>query len=390
MKKIKNIQIVNIILILVSTLVLLWLTNLHGFTGLCRWNPQYNRILLSLWASDLIIITLFLVSLINFKNTKNKKLFKWISLITSSLVSLITIALFLVLIIPTFSKVESNYNLKEIESNNSLRENEPLLKLAISSDPHWGSENSNQDARTQILKTIGDSNYDGFLCLGDVAEIGSTYSSYDLALKEFENNLNGTPIHVLLGNHDALINGTVFFKKYFQKNQENFYSRIDYDNFHIITLDLLWDAKEFNKKQETWLISQLEEIPQEDMIIVLSHCFGYCSGYKDPETGKEWYDNKDVIENVDSILEKYNVELVLSGHNHLMEFLKHSNTSYSIIGTMGGLLDRASEYISPQSIWLDNTHFGYLDLQVYKDSLKLTYKDQNGTALYSTVVNNNK
>jgi len=389
MKKIKNIQIVNIILILVSTFVLLWVTNLHGFTGLCRWNPLYNKILISLWSFDILIIILFFVSLIKFKNLKNKKIFKWISLIISSLLALITIGLFLALIIPTFSKVEINNTVIEIESDNLLRENEPLLKLAISSDPHWGSENSNEEARTQIIKTIGASNYDGFFCLGDVAEIGSTYSSYDLALKDFDENLNKTPIHVVLGNHDALINGTVFFKKYFQKNHENFYSRIDYDNLHIITLDLLWDAKEFDKKQKAWLIKQLEEIPQGDMVIVLSHCFGYCSGYKDPETGKEWYDNKDIIENVDSILEKYNVELVLSGHNHLMEFLKHNNTSYSIVGTMGGVLDRVSEYHSPQSVWLDNTHFGYLDLQVYKDYLKLTYKDQNGQDLYSTIVNNN-
>ena len=123
MKKIKNIQIVNIILILVSTLVLLWLTNLHGFTGLCRWNPKYNNILISLWVLDILIITLFIISLIKFNNLKNRKIFKWISLITSSLVSLVFIGLFLALIIPTFSKVESNYNVKAFESINTLIEN---------------------------------------------------------------------------------------------------------------------------------------------------------------------------------------------------------------------------------------------------------------------------
>ncbi|MFA7107663.1 MAG: metallophosphoesterase, partial [Sphaerochaetaceae bacterium] len=295
---------------------------------------------------------------------------------------------FVYLEIPTFTEPKESYAINELDNNSLSSEKEPL-SFAVASDPHWGSERSNKEARQQILETIGSSNYDAFLCLGDISEMGSTESYYTIAAKEFQDNLNGMPLHVVLGNHDALINGTGVFKKYFQKEKENFYNRIDIGNLHIITLNLLWDADEFDKTQKQWLIEQLEEIPQADMTIVLSHCFGYSSGYFDQDTGKNWFDNQDIIENVDSLIEEYNVELMISGHNHLMELLKHENTHYSIIGTMGGILDSTSNYTSPQSIWMDNQTYGWLDIQAYENYLELTYKDQNGKDLYKATINNN-
>ncbi len=389
MKKIKKLNIINIILILISTFILIWIINLHGLSGLCRWNPKYKKIIYLLLFLNILIISIFAFSFVSFKNKKIVKAIKIISITLSSIICLSFISLFLYFTIPVISKTDNKYILNEVNIENDLKLQEPLLSLAVSSDPHWGSENSNKEARDEILKNIGLANYDAFLCLGDVAEIGSSESFYQLAANDFEKFLNNTPLHVVLGNHDALINGTGVFKKYFQKKQDNFYNQIDYDNLHIITLDLLWDAKEFDKTQEQWLISQLEDIKREDITIVLSHCYGYCSGYEDLETSLKWYDNKDVIEKVTPIIEKYDVELMLSGHNHLMELLKNKNTYYGIIGTMGGILDRKSDYISPQSIWLNNEDFGWLDIQVYSNYLELTYKNYKGENLYTTVVENN-
>ena len=388
MKKIKTVQIVNIVLLVISTIILFWLKNLMGFSAFCKWVPNYNKIFMILCFFDLLVIILFIISILKLRNEKITKIFKWISLTLASILTLSMLGLFVFLEIPNFTKPEENYKINELGNNTLLSEKEPL-SLAVASDPHWGSERSNKEARQQIIENIGASNYDAFLCLGDISEMGSTEANYKTAVKAFQENLNGMPLHVVLGNHDALINGTVVFKKYFQKNQDNFYNRIDFENLHIITLNLLWDADEFDKTQKQWLINQLEDIPQQDMTIILSHCFGYCSGYIDKDTGKNWFDNKDVIEKVDTLIEKYNVEFMISGHNHLMELLKHENTTYGIIGTMGGILDSPLDYTSPQSIWVNNQTFGWLDIQVYKNYLELTYKDQNGKDLYKATVNNN-
>jgi len=388
MKKIKTVQIVNIVLIVLSTIVLLWMKNLMGFSAFCRWVPFYNKIFMGLWIFDLLILALFIISILKLKKEIITKIFKWISLVLASIFTLIMLGLFVFLEIPVLTSAEEGYTINSIDNNTLLNDKEPL-SLAVASDPHWGSERSNEKARQQIIENIGSSNYDAFLCLGDISEMGSTEANYKTAVKTFQENLNGTPVHVVLGNHDALINGTGVFKKYFQKDQENFYNRIDFENLHIITLNLLWDAEEFDKNQKQWLIEQLEDIPQDDMTIILSHCFGYSSGYLDQDTGKNWFDNEDVIEKVDSLIEKYNVELMISGHNHLMELLKHENTHYAIIGTMGGILDSVSDYTSPQSIWMNNQTYGWLDLQVYQNRLELIYKDQTGKDLYKATIQNN-
>lgn len=388
MKKIKPAQIVNVVLIVVSTMVLLWMLNLMGFSAFCRWVPFYNNIFVGLWLFDLLLLILFILSILKLKKEKITKIFKLISLILSSIFTLIMLGSFIFLVSPGLSKVESGYTLNEL-GNNTLINSEGPISLAVASDPHWGSERSNKEARQQIIENIGSSNYDAFLCLGDISEMGSTEANYKTAVKAFQENLNETPLHVVLGNHDALINGTGVFKKYFQKDKENFYNRIDLEGLHIITLNLLWDAEEFDKTQKQWLIEQLEDISQDDITIVLSHCFGYSSGYLDQDTGKNWFDNPDVIEEVDSLIEKYNVELMISGHNHLMELLKHENTHYAVIGTMGGILDSVSNYTSPQSIWMNNQTYGWLDIQVYQNYLELTYKDQSGKDIYKATLDNN-
>jgi UDP-2,3-diacylglucosamine pyrophosphatase LpxH len=389
MKKLRSTHIVNLVLIILSAIILIWITNLPGFIGLCRWNPIYSTILITLWVTVFILVLLFIISLIDFKNKKITKIGKVTSLIISSLLTIFLLGMFLYLVIPTFSKVEDRYLINEINGKNLNINGDSKLSFAVSSDPHWGSENSNTQVTNQILRDINNQDYDAFLCLGDISELGSTQSYYKDATTDIKENLGNMPIHVVLGNHDALINGTQYFKKYFQRDLDNFYSRFDYDNIHIITLNLLWDAKQFDKKQETWLIEQLESIPKEDMTIVLSHCFAYSSGYKDINTGKNWFDNEDVINEVTPILEKYNVELMISGHNHLMELLKNNNTHYAVVGTMGGKLDSERDYTSPNSIWLDTENYGYMDLEVYRDYLEITFKDQNSNSLYSTRIENN-
>ncbi len=389
MKKIRCTHIINLVLILLSTSILIWITNLPGFIGLCRWNPIYYIILKTLWITVFLLIILFILSIIDFKNKRITKFSKIASLIISSFLTTFLLGMFLYLVIPTFSKIDNKYLINEISATNLNYNNDDKLSFAVSSDPHWGSENSKTNITTQILNNINLQDYDAFLCLGDVSELGSTESYYKMAVEDIKENLDDTPMHVVLGNHDALINGTKYFKKYFQRDLDNFYSRFDYDNIHIITLNLLWDAKEFDAKQEQWLINQLENIPQEDITIVLSHCFAYSSGYKDINTDRNWYDNEDVINKVTPILEKYNVELMISGHNHLMELLKNNNTNYVVVGTMGGKLDSERDYISPKSVWLDTENYGYMDLQVNGDYLDLTFKDQNGKDLYTTKIENN-
>ena len=85
-------------------------------------------------------------------------------------------------------------------------------------------------------------------------------------------------------------------------------------------------------------------------------------------------------------MEKYGVDLHLSGHNHFFEFLEKDGVDYAIIGAMGGKLDEDLVYSSPYSKWLDNKNFGWLDMKVFKNNLELTVYKYDGTVLTTKTI----
>lgn len=256
-----------------------------------------------------------------------------------------------------------------------------LAHYAFASDPHWGSSNSNDEARKRILKQIDSRNYDAFFCLGDVSEVGMIPPIMQGALDDMKEGLKNTKTLVIPGNHDFIVNGGPTFRNAFMKKGDKLYFRMDNGNIHMLFLFMVWDDVEFSKTQEKWLIKQLEEIPQEDTVIVISHCYITGSGYYDSAAKKNWGDIPSVVERLCPILEKYRVDLHLSGHNHFFEFLEKENVDYMIIGGMGGKLDEDLIYTSPYSKWLDNKNFGWLDMKVYPAYLELTVYKDDGTVL---------
>ena len=53
---------------------------------------------------------------------------------------------------------------------------------------------------------------------------------------------------------------------------------------------------------------------------VITHCFFYSSGYVDEETGMAWYDHADMLREVAPLIAG-KADLVISGHNHYMEWI---------------------------------------------------------------------
>jgi len=151
-------------------------------------------------------------------------------------------------------------------------------------------------------------------------------------------------------------------------------------------LDLLWGEEDFDLEQRAWLSAQLESIPRRDAVIVLSHCYFYASGYDDPESGSPWYDHPGTIREVVPILEKYGVDLVLSGHNHYLELLEWNGVAYAVIGAMGGVPDPEPTYRSPASKWIRVSTFGFLEAEFYSDRIELIFRDSGGAELHRAAV----
>jgi hypothetical protein len=183
-----------------------------------------------------------------------------------------------------------------------------------------------------------------------------------------------------MGNHDALIASAPRFDKAFGIPAPS--ARIDSGSLHIIALDLLWGTEEWTDAKSKKLKAELESIPPEDAIIVLSHCFFWASGYQDPATGKDWFDHAETTKEIAPILESCKVDLVVSGHNHYLEYLEKGDTGYAVVGALGGKPDPEPVHVSPYSVWFSRGLFGYLEAEVAGDEISLRFIDEKGNALF--------
>ncbi len=379
--EIKNKKTFNLGLIasIICTIIFIWFSVRPGLMGTLHWHVGIKCAYIALFVIAALPIVFWLLS-----TFINKKAVNILSRVFSIFSMSLWIITFVALMILPRLKIDNT-------GLNLLTQTDPLpaektadgaiAHYAFASDPHWGSSNSNEEARTKILQQIDSRNYDAFFCLGDVSEVGMIPPIMQSAVNDMRDNLKNTKALVIPGNHDFIVNGYPAFKQAFMKKGDKKYFRMDNGTIHIISLFMEWDDVEFTKTQEKWLIKQLEEIPQEDTVIVLSHCYITGSGYWDSTAKRYWGDIPSVVKRLCPILEKYRVDLSLSGHNHFFEFLEKDSVDYMIIGGMGGKLDKNLEYSSPYSKWLDNDNFGWLDMKVFAGYLELTVYKYDGTVL---------
>jgi UDP-2,3-diacylglucosamine pyrophosphatase LpxH len=263
-----------------------------------------------------------------------------------------------------------------------------MLRLSFSSDPHWGVDTSNPQVRTDILKSVEEHKPDAFFMLGDTVETGSSSVQWNFALSDLEAIIPDISLRPVMGNHDALFGGQYLYRKaFFPKGFSSdsgspYYYSIDAKYATIVVLDLPWGTENYFGKQRKWLEKTLAAADKSKPIIALSHSFFYASGYDDPVLNKPWYDHYQNIPAISPLFEKYGVKLVISGHNHYMEYLRHNGVSYAVIGAMGGLSDPKPTHISPASVWMAVGAFGRLDVDVTAKELILSYRDQNGALMH--------
>ena len=381
MKTDKKTFILGIIAIAICVLAFTWFSCRPGLIGTFHWHVGIFCAYIFLLITALLPIVFFVINLLK-SNKVTKILSRIFSIFSMSLWIIIYVAL---MILPRLPIDNSGLNLLNQHDELPVAENPAdknlLAHYAFASDPHWGSGNSNDEARKQILQQIDSRDYDAFFCLGDISEVGMVPPIMQSAVNDMRDNLKNTKSLVIPGNHDFIVNGGPAFRNAFMQKGDKYYFRMDNGSIHMIFLFMVWDDVEFTKTQEKWLIKQLEEIPQDETVIVISHCYVTGSGYYDTSAKKNWGDIPTVIDRLCPILEKYNVDLHLGGHNHFFELLEKDGIDYLILGAMGGKLDEDLIYSSPYSKWLDNKDFGWVDMKVYKNNLELTIFKNDGSVL---------
>jgi len=266
------------------------------------------------------------------------------------------------------------------------------LHFAVGSDAHFGAGTARNDLTGKMLQQIADPahEYRMFFFLGDLVEYGFNDTQWKEAIKAFSATTSTIPSRIVVGNHDTLFGGVNLYKDYMYpqpmelQTGSRLWQRIDVDNVHFLLLDLEWGTDSYTAEQAAWLEKQLSTIPAEDWRIVMDHSYYYSSG------GNwdlwPWYDDKGMIDKLAPLFEKYHVNLVFTGHNHMLELLQKNKVTYVICGAFGGLPDPERSYISPASIWYMGNQPAFMDVTVSQDTATLIFRDPDYKELKSFTV----
>ena len=271
------------------------------------------------------------------------------------------------------------------------------LRVALSSDPHFDRDLSAHDARRRILRLAQEERdrgeLDAFFMLGDYVEQGFMAAGWDVVLSELRELMPRVPLYALMGNHDAMLGGARRWLSALgvepgrpasgeaSARPSPYMWRVNAGTVHFIAVDLPWGPEDLSKAERAWLEDQLASIPAADFTVVLSHSFFYCSGYVDESTGMPWFDHADNLRLVAPMLAG-RADLVVSGHNHYMEWIEADGTAWAIVGAMGGKPDPEPTHVSPGSVWFARGEYGRLVLELEPDGLHCSFEDDDGETLF--------
>jgi len=236
--------------------------------------------------------------------------------------------------------------------------------------------------------------FNTFFMLGDTVNMGSSFEDWQHALGIIAPFSCSVPLRPLMGNHDSYFNGAPQYMAYLYpagmelQNGTRTYYRIDAGRVHFIMLKMLWGADSFSVEQRAWFIKQMESIPPDDWKIVMMHSMVYASG--SVIDGHAYYDPADMVQQVAPLLEKYKVDLVISGHDHDLEFLQKNGVNYAVVGGLGAPLNEVATYNSPASVWYDPQQYGFLDVTVHPAAIELHFRDPQGNELKSFSIGKNQ
>ncbi len=259
------------------------------------------------------------------------------------------------------------------------------LKAVFSSDAHYGS------SKRYAEKTAGmmdqwlnrKDEIDLFCLLGDITELGFMDSDWQVALDSLSPVFSQIPMIPVIGNHDLLFQGYRHYLDYLHPEGrtgfEDLYRRVDIGPVHFFLLNAVWGTEDVSREQLAWLEAQLASIPKDHWKVVLSHAYFYASG--STFAGEPWYDNREMIRIFGPIFEKHGVDLVVSGHNHLLEVLEHAGVTYAVVGAMGAPLDTIT-YRSPASIWCRDA-LGWMEVTWTAREATLQFFQWDGVPLFS-------
>lgn len=379
--KLASVILAAIAAVLTTVMLVVMLTS-QAFVGFVIW--EYLGVIFVVLPCVLIVVAIVLGVL----SLKYRTLAK-ISLVYTSIVTLFAISILGVLI--SGACISYTPDLDFYYSSDGYLSSSADIEIAVVSDSHYGASSADPDARHDIMNYISASDTDLVIHGGDLVDIGLNRAYHREAISDMEQYLPDKKIHFVMGNHDAMFCSDVSFMRIYQAGETSLNHVLEpAPGVHWVIFNMIWDNSEVKSSDIDWLISTLESLPEEDLVVVQTHSYFYATG---GEIGKaDWFDNTTVIENICPIFERYGVDLVVSGHIHTMQYMDNGGVRYVLVGPFGGSTYDAEdvETEADNSYFQNGTDYGFTTFSVHSDgTLTITFRDRHGNSLYDATINYN-
>lgn len=199
---------------------------------------------------------------------------------------------------------------------------------------------------------------------GDLSYSGKYFEWKNEFFTDEEQKLISTaPFYNSLGNHEGKTELTkVFLQAPSSPSNDEYYYSFDYGNIHFLILNTETDV---SPSSPQWKFAEQDlASTNKRWKIVVFHIPAYSAGGHG--------ENKKMQEFTSKVLEKYNVDLVLNGHNHFYQRNKVNGIYHLVFGGGGSPLydPKDAPYVEKS---VKDYHYGIMD--VSENKLKLTVYD---------------
>ncbi len=226
----------------------------------------------------------------------------------------------------------------------------------------------------RIARVVSEHDIDLVIHSGDIVTWGVNPEEwYNEWFDPARKLLQRAPVLVAWGNHECPWKPDSMVNVYY-KNKSQFFSKgfFSYQNGPATFVHInIYEDYSPGSEQHKWLESVLENC-QSEFIIAVFHNAPFTSGghATDHDMGK-------IRSYIVPLLYKYDVDLVINGHDHFYEKSKYGNTIYIISGGAGAPLRTSKKFLNPFSL-VSTSCFNYGIAEVAKDKINVTvYSDEN-------------
>lgn len=261
---------------------------------------------------------------------------------------------------------------------NTIPDNSTPYKIVVYGDTRTEFANHKAVADAAAREKAG-----AIFHVGDLINSDTSSSDWADFFKAEANTLPFSPFYPVLGNHEGTgDNYLKIFEMPYESGTENYYG-VRYATSYFLMLDIYNSPFDINTQQYNWIENTLKQCSSDPAIrnifIVLHHGpYDTC-----PNHGA----NMEVRAALVPLFEKYGVNIVFSGHNHVYERGTVNNIKYVVTGAGGAPLHEPGP--NTDGIETSKSAYEYAVLEIEGATIKFAAKEPDGNIIDQFVLGDN-